>query len=336
MALLTSIEEVREWIPVAFANSISRVQESETAEENWLLPVLGNELYQELVTAYEGDSLSNDQRQLLRKCQAVIVPMAYVDSLPFIQTLITDNGVVAMETAETRKAFKWEYNNVVEALQKRGYNALELLILFLKKNADNFPKWSESPYNDKNGFAIIRSGADLGSVTTLLQPHRSYMLLRGLFPLVAELYLVENLGLEYYAALTQRIIDGAVEGAEIRALQLITMATVRLSLYMAASGEFSVLFDANGFTLINGNIKDNTAEGKVSASDQRLEKFKTEMSTTGMLFLNKAVDHMNATASVTVMPEFFNSPYYTAPQSETGNNTCSSLDNSNYKGFFTF
>src|SRR5215217_4691014 len=104
MALIKTINELRPYLPVAYASKIDLLPGFETAEIEYLVPVLGNALYQALSTAYDNDSLTPAFLALLPYCRAVIAPIAFLDNLPFIQTLITNNGLIALETDNSRKA----------------------------------------------------------------------------------------------------------------------------------------------------------------------------------------------------------------------------------------
>lgn len=329
MALIKDKNEVKKQLPVAYAKGTGTLPNVELAEERYLVPVLGRELYDTLVSAYDdADPLSETMKKLLIRCQAVIVPMAYFLDLPFIQTLLSDNGLIALESENSRKAYKWEFNTALEALQDRGYAAQEALILFLRTNREDYPLWDSSPYNSADAFAIIRDGGDLGSVIRLQQPHRCFLLLQPLFNVVAELYLIPALGEEYYTALSNRIRNGGIGSEEKYVLAKLRMAAGRLAMTQAAT-EMNVRFGAAGFTIVD-IMRDTPEEGRKNAPDRQLMRFREEMEKSGQALLQQTVEYLNGKASAAVFPEYYNSSAYSDPA--TGTNL--RPDNGKFKGFF--
>lgn len=330
MALIKTIEEVRKHLPVAYGNTLQSMPAVAEAEETYLVPILGNALYQALTDSYTNNVMTPSQTSLLARCQAVIVPFAYVLNLPFIQTKLTDAGLQRIEGENSRGAFRWEYNNVVNALHDRGYSAQEALILFLKNYSSDFPDWSTSPYNDPEGFAIIRDGKDLSSVLGLQQPHRSYLLLQSAFLSVKSLYLDEVFDDTFYATLTQHIIADTLSAEEKELVKLLRSACARLAMKQAAE-EQSLKFTTSGFTITDAaTAKDNPEEGKADPGAGRLVSFAKEMEQGGGAFLEKARTYLNAKASETVFPDYFSSSFYKAPEEERP----LPYNNDTRKGFF--
>jgi hypothetical protein len=265
---------------------------------------------------------------LLAKCQSVVVPFAYIMDLPLRQTLLTDTGLITTDNENVRKAFKWEYNNTVEALTTQGYSAQESLILFLKANRADFPLWENSPYNNPSSSAIIRDGADLGAVIGLLQPHRCFMLLQPIFQTLTEEFIKPALGDEYYDAFNQRIISGSLRPEEQDILPQLRMSLARKALAKAAV-EMSVRFQNGSFTIIDGKFANDTPdEGRVSPAESQLNKFAELHERSARFLLERLVTSMNKKASAIVFPEYYLSDTYQDPMIDN------KPDNSLYTGTF--
>jgi hypothetical protein len=307
MSIINSVEQLRNHLPVGAANSIKSLPNFSVAEERYLLPIIGASLYDALQTP------NSDAVQLLEKCRAVVAPFAYLLQLPFIQTTITDNGLIAMTAEGQRKAFQWEYRGIEEALTNQGYAAQEMLILYLQTNKAKFPTWSESPYNDSSDFAFIRNGAELGKAITITQPHRSFMMLRPLFAVVGELTIQELLGTAFYNALSAKIFAGTISSAaELQLLKLIRMTSARLVMEQAST-ELNIRFNSgNGFTVVD-SLKDEPDAGRKNARDTELQKFASLMKKDAAALMEKISQLLDETASAELFPEYFNSGKYTNP-----------------------
>ena len=104
-SIISKKEEVQNFFPIGYANKVTALPKFETVTERYLIPILGDALYAAVLTAYNSGDPAN-LPDLIRKCQAVIVPFGYLNNLPFLQTVITDNGAVATETDHSRKAYR--------------------------------------------------------------------------------------------------------------------------------------------------------------------------------------------------------------------------------------
>lgn len=331
MALITTKEELNKYLPVAYANLAAQMPRFEEAEERFLVQVIGEELYGVLNDNYGSEEITPRLTKLLGYCQAVIAPMAYVMNIPFLQALITDNGILVTQSENSRKAFRWEYNAVVDALQEKGYSALESLIIFLTEYRVDYSEWDSSPYNDATEFALIRNGRELRkSYPSLTQPHRLFLLMKPLFLEVGELFIKPNISDEYYDALNARIISDETTDADKAVLNLLQMAATRMAMKKAAIS-MSVKFTDMGVTILQAHsLSDHAASGSVDAGDNRLMKFADENETSAKALMEKIISYMNKTASETAFAEFFISSLYKDPSvAKTAN-----FKNDQRKGFF--
>lgn len=313
MALIKEVGEYRRFLPIGAAKDLSSLPDIETAEERFIVPILGFKLYSQLQEAYDGKTLSDEQKNLLKCAQKVIAPFAYYLNLAFGQVQLTGGGMVAIEGDNIRRAFKWEYQKIEDALIDKGYSAQESLILYLQEQKTDFPFWADSPYNDPEQFSFIRNGFELFKALAIDQPHRSYMVLKPVFQTVSELYIDEALGTTYYTALAGRIMNDTVTGVEKEVVSLLRQAVARLAMQQAAS-ESCIRFDGrSGFTVVDARLRDAADEGKTAASEARMNRYTEEMKSSGQKLLRKALDLLNANASTEVAPEFFASTKYTDP-----------------------
>lgn len=297
---------MRPYLPAAHANSMQLLPDMTIPEERYILPILGQDLYDQLLEP----GLDEDYENLLEKCRAVLTPMAYVHHLPFLQVLVTDNGVIAMETDHSRKAYKWEYNKVIDEMTNRGYSAQELLITYLNKKTDTFSAWQESPYNDTDGFAFIRNGKELGQVLNLLQPHRSYMSLKPLFYEIGLETIQDLLGPSYYEALSQRVYNNNFE-SEKMVVRYIRMIAAKLAMAKACYS-LNVQLTGQGFTIAD-KLKDTPEEGRSGLSGKELDMFAVSMKKDAAALMERLRELLNTDASNTTFPEYFSSTKYQNP-----------------------
>lgn len=324
--IITTVAQARQHLKIQADFASSALPDFDDATAQYLLPIIGDDLYSQLETAHAGTP-TEAETVLIDKCRAVIVPFAFREELITRHLDIGDTGVSTTEehsdTKTTRRAHRWEYKELKEQLAKKGYAAQELLIVYLKANKATFTAWNTSPYNDPSEFAIIRDGSELRKVSGLLQPHRSYMLLRGIFNTIADSYLKPNISAEFYTALSARVVAGTTTANDDYILPLLRGACIRKALAMAAT-EMSIRFSETGFTIATKTIDEPDSES-ATASLALMQQFMKQQEDLARNLFEQAITYMNANASASVFAEYFASSLYTAPggsnfieQSRTG------------------
>lgn len=290
--------------------------EESTVVAERLFPALGETLMERVQAIDEASSDTTDEeKELLKLCRLVAAPFMAVRALPLLTAAINDTGLMVKEAGEnSRGAYQWETREVTEAYLGRGYAALERLLRFLRDNKEDFPEFAAAPDEQADQFQIIRDGSDLARCLSVVQPHRTFMLLRALFETVADLYIKPRMGDEAYNALNEAILNDALTDDTKALLKLLRPATARAAMALAAGGEFAIQFGAGGFTVIDKAPEGADAVRK-SAAPTQLDRFITSMERTSDDYFSKAVAYLNKTASATVFPEYFASEMYTAPSS---------------------
>jgi hypothetical protein len=321
MALIKTIEELKEFLRIPSTNITNKMPSIEVAEEQYLIPILGYELYNRLSEAYEADALSPGLQQLLSRSRSIIAPLAYLLGLPFLQVNLSDQGATAMESQNTRKAFKWEYNEIKEALTNSGFSAMEKLIIYLKEHSIEFPEWQTAPYNSAELTFIIRDGNDLKKAVAIDQPHRCFLLLQPMLPSLVELQIIPVISEAFFMHFNERIISGNLSDVERKLNDLLRQAMARL-LMKQAGIEMSIKFSGSGFTIVDV-LKDRPEEGRTDPGDKRLQRWCMEMERTGNAYLNAAKEHLIKNAEDPAFSIFKSSDAFpTEVTTPSGNDNC--------------
>lgn len=327
MALITTVAEAKEHIRLADSYRVTALPNFDVAEADMVLPITGQNLYDAIKTAYDGDGLDSDQTELLGKMRAVAVPYAFMRELHTNHIRLNDTGPQVSETEDTRPMFRWEYEKLEDSLLKQTEAAQEALILYLKSKVDTFTDWKDAGYNATTECVIIRDGQDLKAVTTLLHPHRCYVLLRGLLAGLNETKIKGILGDAYYAVLHPKIVGNTTSEKETVLLTYLKFGLAHLAMAEAAI-ELNLRFDGNGVTIAL-NLKEQPNDGRATADMHRINQFVKKHNQEAELYFKKATDYLNANATDGgEFAEYYSSSLYSDPTVST------EIDNSQYDGIF--
>src|SRR3954452_10057313 len=133
MPLITDIATVRaSGVNVQFINDNSSIADMTAAEEMYIEPVLGNELYELLLQEVTNED--SEYYELIIKVQRALAPLAYYLDLPNIQAQITDRGAATFISENMQPLHRWEYEELRENLADKGSFALEKLLEHLNQH----------------------------------------------------------------------------------------------------------------------------------------------------------------------------------------------------------
>lgn len=320
MAILKSEKNsIKDFVRISFINQATTFPDFVVAEERYLVPLIGDQMYdfvKELAASDTVEEPTDEQKrnlELLKRCQAVVAPLAYLIELPTMQTQLTDAGLRTISTDTMQSAHRWEYNQMREYLADKGAMAIDALLRFLFKEKASYQDWTESPEYADAAALIFTTGEDFNKYFSVYQPHRIFWELRPLIREVEDFYINSVLGETFYKELKQKAGPTAEEKA---ALELVKKAVAQTTIVKTVEKR-SVKITERGFTvLLAAGDSDSANSGDQPASNAGLTLLYDSCSRDSDAYLLQLQEYMNKTASETVFTDFFNSPYYKAPVTE--------------------
>lgn len=205
----------------------------DTAEEKHILPVIGSELYEELVaayTAYPGSSLPTKKGILIRKLQKAIAYFAHHVAIPELITSTGDLGPVETQDSANTSVIprQWTIRTALRHSFITGHEKLQLALQYLEANADDteFTTYkSSSAYSAVNTY-FIRGAQDL---KTLIPTEMPYVVWKQLVPYMEQAerrYIEPVLGKEFFAEMKAAVAGGSLSAIQLECLGQIHQALI--------------------------------------------------------------------------------------------------------------
>jgi hypothetical protein len=155
----TGAQEFKEFLPVNVQLMYETVAPAlALAEQNFIIPILGRELFEKLAAFYETETGSSAYKTLLKLVQYAEFRLAYWNSFNELGVMITDGGVSANISASNR-LFQNERESLLNELKTNGFNQLDTVIEYLEENIDLFPEFEKSSYFTKLKNSFIPNTA---------------------------------------------------------------------------------------------------------------------------------------------------------------------------------
>jgi len=115
----------------------------------YLLPYLGNDLYDKLIAWYDLDDGSTDDNndvfeKLLPKVQNVLAKFTILLAAPSLDVQLQESGFGVVQTDKVAPASTARVKALEDSMEKLGYMAIDNLLEFLEKNKDDYADWTNS------------------------------------------------------------------------------------------------------------------------------------------------------------------------------------------------
>jgi hypothetical protein len=113
------------------------------AQDRHILPYLGTDLYNKIISDVNGSSLTGNYLTLLQTyIQPALVQFAFATVLPFLRLRMVNNSIVTMSSENGTSVTHQDLKPLISASMDQGEFYRERLIDYLRGNLTNFPEYS--------------------------------------------------------------------------------------------------------------------------------------------------------------------------------------------------
>lgn len=281
------------------------------AEEQYIIPAIGRELYDALTDGVTNNDLSDDYLELLDKVLQALAPLSYHIGLPELNVRTSDKGLHNSTTQTQERAAKWQFDYMNYNLLRRGMAALDRLFIYLEKSTEKdwYEQWSESEAFTTYKQHIVNRADVMQKIGQAPIANSRWLFLNMLPSMgtVESAFIFPAIGEEFYAELAAAYNpdeeDTVIKKANTLLIKTVSQLTYGLSLRNPAFLQEMIV------------VTSSTSE-QIAALKADLEKFnvladKHENYANG--YLNELKSHLDSNASSTVFATYFLSSYYTPP-----------------------
>lgn len=318
MPLITTLDEMRPFYPARLTFDMDDIRPTlEAVEQEYLVEgVLGEAQYLELKAAYEGDTLSAQQSNLLRRCRVAVANLTIYHYTGFANIEFSAGGMVVASTEHKKPAAEWRTRDLEVTSLRAGYRGLDVLCNFLEASNGAFPTWDDSAAAAHLRQGYLRRTLDL---QLLVNIGNSGSLFRKMLPAIRRIEegtVADTLCSSTYAeSLKSKITAGTLNDEEKRVVHLVRSATAYLA--MAASVvELSLRTDDNGIWTVAAMIGGQTSVGPVTASETRLQARIDHFTQLGQEALSKLGKELQRQATADATHPYRSSTCYQEPSAE--------------------
>tara|TARA_R100000781_G_scaffold27534_1_gene20476 strand:- start:16 stop:588 length:573 start_codon:yes stop_codon:yes gene_type:complete len=119
------------------------------AQDRYILPVLGTDLYDKLISDIQGSSLAGAYLTLLQTyIQPALVQFSFSVVLPFLRLRFVNSSIVTMNSEQGSSVSHDDLKPLINASMDQGEFLRERLIDYIRNNTSSFTEYSSNTGSD--------------------------------------------------------------------------------------------------------------------------------------------------------------------------------------------
>ena len=296
------------------------------AELNYIKPLLGDELFEELLKFYSDNTQKAEVKkwhQLLDYVKYSEIHLAFYLGWSVLSTSISDSGAES-KAAGDKRLFRYQEVEVVESFKNNGFNILDTALNFLYENIKEFEKFKKSNFYKENQQTLVPTTAIFNAIYNINNSRLVFLKMRQYIKIVEDIELLHHFGREFI----DELLAAKLEDAKYCFVaEKIRYYIVYLSVAKGI-GELKKLPTEKG--LIFEYISDRASREGYVQNQIDVKEVETTMQfckSTAEAYLSSAIDYLKKHKEN--FPTFIKWTGSNCPQ-----NTVIQRDNSNKKTFF--
>ena len=329
--LIDNLSQVLTAASINVSNSIENwFPYIDEAQETFIKPVLGNDLYYQLQGLMAIDPVPADDgtaegklAELLGMIRKPLALYALWLGADEFGVSISSQGIQVIETPTHKTAPQYRVQNLKENWIRRANTALDLVLKFLDEHKEDYPG-----FDPQDADLFIRGTLEFNSEVDIRESRRVFVSLKPVIRSVEKRYIRPTLSVELFDELkTAWQLDETLTTAQLNLLDLIRPALAHLTMARALI-EISIdvldwgIFDTAGNTFANVSSKQASNKDRIAIMAEANQR-------DGEAELKALQQFLDETASDDVYHAYFHSTRYAGKViAETRNEFINKSDNS--------
>lgn len=313
MVLINSTIDLRNHVNVEHDFDIEKIKPDLKFASTIVRGLIGPEQYDELLTAFDNDTLTPAQSDLLDKLRDVIANLALSYAVDSQQLKLSNLGFNRYESGDFKSPFKYQTDNLQHFFLQRGYQTAETLLEFLEVNTALYPTWAGSSAYTINKEFYINSAKDFNRYYEIRNSRVTFMHMMSIMRFVdsiLEEVISPQLALEIHAEIEAANIS---MDNQVLLEKFLKPAFAHLTVSNALH-DLPVDYVGNGILIYQ--FESPTSHGGQAATrpDQAaIDTKRIVINDRAGYFTTKMREYLNENASPTKYAAYFNSDKYEDP-----------------------
>lgn len=321
MALFKSADEFQKIVRMDKGIDIAKLlPHIEDAEEQWIIPAISEDQYEELHTDYQdavtpATDMVPALYALLIKIQKSLAQLAMTHYI-YKENIQKNNGGINMRSSnESKQAFQWMVDDANWAYAQTGFRRLDSVLTYMENNKGNYSTWVNSDAYTITKKFYINTTKQFHQIFHISESRRLFMKLWPDMQSIEDQVIAEAIGEDFHNELKAAILADTVTADQLVLIEKIQKAVGHLTISKGLDNLFVDINERGLLMIGTGSISSNSRKAD-PVRDTILGKMISDARTTGNTYLKNVVEHLNKNASEALFSTYFESDLYEDPDAE--------------------
>ena len=195
-------EEVKGILPISASLEREKLWPYlERVERKYIVPVLGAELYEDLLKyhtdreAWSGSGIDAEKTEgLIRLIRISELNLAFFTAFDIFSVIISSAGFQRSESENFKGLYKYQETNLKTLFAETGYDAIDDILTYLEDNIEYFPEWEESATNQARLKSLIKDASTFNSICDIKNSRLTFLRLVPFMKQVVDMEIVKAIG----------------------------------------------------------------------------------------------------------------------------------------------
>lgn len=325
--IIKTTAEFQKYVPANISLDMDIMAPSiNAAEYKYLIPILGKELYDELIAWYEDEDENPAFEALLPYVQLPTAKFSSAIALPINQLDFSGSGIRIIVDDNHKTAFSWQIEDLKNEWLSQAFDGIEALLIFLEEHIADYATWASSEaYADIDKY-IINSCSDFNKYVSIRNSRQVFNALRQLMQKVEDFIISPRLGLAFYEQIKEQIKNDDISSDNQLLMPFLLPAVAHFTIHRAFD-ELPLELRADGIWLNQIAAGAENIKTRTAADDGSRTRKQNMMLADAEQYMQKLITYLNTNADADTYPLWFNSSLYAAITSDTTEFYDTSSDN---------
>ena len=214
--LVTTIDHIRAVVPVNATMEMETFKPYiDAAEQQYIIPVLGNELYKELDALAEGDG-NEKQKALLKLVHYAEINLAFQKGFDFMNVTLDESGYERL--GKDKGIYRYQEEKLKGMFRGEGFNGIDTLLEYLQTNLTDFEKFKTSAFYAELKGSFFPTTSAFNKIYGIGNSRQVFLQIARFFDVVLDFEIKPVLGNALYSKVLAEMQKDADQNADLMAL----------------------------------------------------------------------------------------------------------------------
>lgn len=294
--LIKNIETIRDIVQTTASVDWDALKSSiEDAENEFIIPVIGQELYDELDLEYNKISpdLSVEQLLALKKIQKPLAYFSMMLWMPEGMIKVNGDGIHVSVNENLKTAWGTLTDKLEFKYLNSGFKAIDSLLEFLELHAGDYEAWTESSAYTVFKSSFIKDAKLFTSIYSIGNSRRVFIRIKPEMVKVEDFFIKPNLGIAYFNELKSAILSDNLSIDDKITLDYIQKA---VAYFTAGKSLENGLVEVGPDGIFINSFTDGV-RSKQQAQDRRIQNAAIQAMQDGHAYIRQMKTFLNKNAS---------------------------------------